>query len=97
MILNITKTKALVVSRCRTVKPSHGDLVLSGVSISASSNLDILGAKFDSRLIFEYHVRGSVPRVSLRIGILWLVKHVFVEASVFLKLNVFHCMRGKLE
>ena len=31
MILNPDKTKALVVSRSRTVNPLHGDLVLSGV------------------------------------------------------------------
>ena len=45
VILNPIKTKALVVSRSRTVNPSHGDLVLSGVSICASQNLDILGVK----------------------------------------------------
>ena len=33
MILNPKKTKALVVSRFRTVNPPHGDLVLSGISI----------------------------------------------------------------
>ena len=42
MILNPNKTKVLVVSRSWTVNPPHGDLVLSGVSIRASSNLDIL-------------------------------------------------------
>ena len=31
MVLNPNKTKALVVSRSRTVNPSHGDLILSGV------------------------------------------------------------------
>ena len=45
MILNPNKTKFLVVSRSRTVSPSHSDLVLSGVSIRASPNLDILGVK----------------------------------------------------
>ena len=33
LILNPIKIKALVVSRSRTVNPSHGDLVLCGVSI----------------------------------------------------------------
>ena len=33
MILNPNKTKALVVSRSRTVNPPHGYLVLSWVSI----------------------------------------------------------------
>ena len=66
MILNPNKTKALVVSRSRTVSPPHGDLVLSGVSIRASSNLDILDMKFDSKLTFEDHVRGGMFPVSLR-------------------------------
>ena len=36
------QTKALVVSRSRTVSPPYGGLFLSGVSIRASPNLDIL-------------------------------------------------------
>ena len=53
MILNTNKTKPLVVNRYRTVSPRHGDLVLSGVSIGASPNLNILGVKFNSKLTFE--------------------------------------------
>ena len=64
MILNPNKTKASVVSRYRTVNPPHGYLVLSGVSISVSPHLGILGVKLDSRLTFENHVRGIVSRVS---------------------------------
>ena len=70
MILNPNRTKALVISRSRTVSPNPGDLVFSGVSIRASRpspNLDILGVKFDSMLIFDDHVRGIVSRVSRRI------------------------------
>ena len=78
MILNPNKTKALVISRSRSVNIPHGDLVLSGVSICASPNLDILGVKFERRLIFEDRVRGVVSRVSQRIGILRLVKCAFV-------------------
>ena len=36
-------------------EPSPCDLVLSGVSIRAGSNLAILGVKFDSKLTFEDH------------------------------------------
>ena len=72
-------------SRSRTVNPPHGDLVLNMVSICASANLDILGWKFDSRLTFEDHVRDIVSRVSQRIGILRLAKHVFVDNSVLLR------------
>ena len=85
MIQNPNKTKALVVSRSRTVDPPHGDLVLSGVSISASPNLDILGVKFDSRLTFEDDARGIVSRVSQRIGTLRLMMRVFVGTSVLLR------------
>ena len=69
MVLNPIKPKVLVVSRSRTVNPPHCDLVLSGVSIRASPNFDILGVKFDSTLAFEDHARGFVYRVSQRIGI----------------------------
>ena len=89
MILNPNKTKALVVSRSRTVNPDHGDLVLSGVSICASPNLNILLVKFDSRLTFEtmcHDVCGIVSLVSQRIGILGLVKCAFVDTSLLL-----HC------
>ena len=82
MIQNPNKTNSFVVSNSRTVRPHYGDLVLSGVFICASPNLDILGLKFDSRLTFIYHVCGIVSHVSQRIGILRLVKHVFVDTSV---------------
>ena len=58
MIQNPNKTKALVVSKYRTVNPSHGDLLLSEVSICAGPNIDILGVKFDSKLTFEDNVRA---------------------------------------
>ena len=85
MIVNPNKIKALVVSRSRIVNPPHGDLVLSVVSICASPNFDILGVKFDNMLTFEYHVRGIVSRVTQRIGILRLVKRVFVDSSVLFR------------
>ena len=85
MILNPNKTKALVVNRSRAVSHPHGDLVLSGVSIQASPNLDILGVKFVSMLTFEDHVRGIGSSISQRIGILRLVKRIFVDTSVLLR------------
>ena len=82
MILNPNKTKALVVSRSRTVNPLNGDMVLSGISICASPNFNILDVKFDSRLTYENHVRGIVSCVYQRIAILRLVKHVFVDTGL---------------
>ena len=51
------------------VNPPQGELVVSGVSIFAGPNLDILRMKFDSRLTFKDHVRGIVSSVSQIIGI----------------------------
>ena len=74
---NPNKMKVSVVRRSKTENPPHGDLVLSGVSIFASPNLDnILGLKFDSKLTLEDHVRGIVSLVSQRIGILRLVRRL---------------------
>ena len=84
MILNPIITKALVVSRSRTVNPLHGHMVLSEDSIHYSPKLNILGVKFDSKLFFKDHVRGIVSRVSHRIGILMLVKRVLSDTAVFL-------------
>ena len=85
LILNPNKTKGLVDSRSRTVNHPHGDLFVSGVSICASPNFDIIDVKFDSKLTFEDHVRVIVSGVSQRIGILMLVKSVLVETSVLLR------------
>ena len=79
------KSKALVVSRSGSANPPHFDLVLSGVSISAGPNHDILGVKSDSRLTLEYHVRGIVSRVFQRICIFRLVKSVFVDTSLLFR------------
>ena len=49
--------------------PPNGDLDLSGVFIHHSTNLGILGVKFNRKLSFEDHVRGIVSRVSQRIEI----------------------------
>ena len=82
MILNPNKTKALVVSKSWAVKPPHGDLVLSGVSIRAGPNLDIPGWTFDIKLTFKDHVpEYSLPSVSEN----WyfeVVKRIFLHTSV---------------
>ena len=85
LLISNKTIKGLVVSKSRTVNPIHGDIVLSGDSICTSPNLDILSLKFDSTLTFGDHVRGIVSRVSQRIGILRLVKRVFVDTSVLIR------------
>ena len=74
---------ALVVRRSRS--PPHDDSVLPGflselvpTSTSLSCSLTASSHSID-------HVRGMVFGVSLRIGILRLVKRIFVETSVLLR------------
>ena len=58
---------------------------LHGFFIGASPNLDILGVKFGSKLIFENHVRGIVYRVSQTVGILRLENRIFVDTPLLLR------------
>ena len=81
MILNPNNTKALVINRTSTVNPPLGYLVLSGVPFA----LVLTSIFWDSRLTFKDHVRFIVSRVSQRICILMLVKHVFMVTSVLLR------------
>ena len=76
MILNPIKVKALVLSRSRTMNHPHGDLVLSGVSICASLNLDILGVKFLTASPPSNAMCVVLFLMFQRIGILMLVKCV---------------------
>ena len=55
------------------------------VSIRASLNLDVLDMKFDRKPTFDDHVRWIAFRVSQRIGILRLVKHIFLDTYVLLR------------
>ena len=59
--------------------------MLSGVSIRARPNLNILGVKFHRKFTFGDHVRGIGSPVSQRIGISMLVKRVFEDTSVLLR------------
>ena len=68
LILNPNKLHSSLVDQ--GLNPPYGDLVLSGVSIQASSNRDILGVKFYRKLTFEDYARGTVSCVSQRIAIL---------------------------
>ena len=65
------------------MNPPHGDLVLLGVSICASPNLDILGVKFDSKLTFENHVRSIVSRVYQRIGISRFFGKTYIRGHLY--------------
>ena len=95
MILNPFKTMALVFSRSRTVDPPHGgfgrkiclgECVWFPFELVLTSTFLHLMKIFDNRLTFEDHVRPWYRlRVSQRIGILRLVKRVFMDTFVLLR------------
>ena len=66
----------------------HGNLVLSGVSIRDSRNVDILGVKFDSKLAFEDHVRGILSQslsenLDFEVGETYICGHLCVTSLLF--------------
>ena len=65
MKLNAGKTKTMMVSRSRTMDPQSPPLTVGGTVPKESIDLDILGVTFDSKAIFEKHLR-SVPQQLLR-------------------------------
>ena len=78
MKLNASKTKTMIVSRSRTIHPQSPPLTIGGTVLKQSDDLDILGVTFDSRMIFEKHLRSVSSAASQRLGILrksWRVFH----------------------
>ena len=76
----LTKLRLFIISRSRTENLPHSDLVVFGISIHASPNLDIFGVKFDSKLTFEDRVWYCFSCLSENLR---LVKHVLVDTCYF--------------
>ena len=60
--MNASKTKTAIVSRSRTIHPQSPPLTIGRTVLKEPVDLDILGVKFYSKMIFEKHLR-SVSRV----------------------------------
>ena len=58
MKLKASKTKTMIVSRSRTMHHQSPPLTIGGTVLKESDDLDILGVTFDSRMIFEKHLRS---------------------------------------
>ena len=67
--LNASKTKTMIVSRLRTLRPQPTPLTIDGTVLKESVDLDILGVTFDSKLTFEKHIRSVSRAASQRFGI----------------------------
>ena len=57
MKLYASKTMAMIVSRSRTIHPQSPALTIVGTLLKESDDLVILGVTFDSKMIFEKHLR----------------------------------------
>ena len=59
--MNVSKMKTMIVSRSRTMHPQSPKLTICGTVLKESDEILILGVTFDSKMIFEKHLR-SVSR-----------------------------------
>ena len=82
MKLNASKTKTMIVSRSRTMHPSHLPLTIGGIVLEESDDLVILGVTFDSKMTFEKHLRSVSRAAALRPGILRKSWRVFHDRSL---------------
>ena len=70
MKLNASKTKTMIVSRSRTMHPQSPPLTIGRTVLMESDDLVILGMTFDSKMIFEKHLRPVSRAASQRLYIL---------------------------
>ena len=81
--LNTSKTKTMIVSRSRTMHPQSPPLTIGRTVLKESDDLVILGVTFDSKMIFEKHLRSVSRAASQRLGILRKSWQVFHDRSLF--------------
>ena len=68
--LNTSKTKSIIVSRSRTMRPQSPALTIGGTVLKESDDLVILGVTFDCKMTFEKHLRSVSRAASQQLGIL---------------------------
>ena len=76
--MNASKTKTMIVSRSCTTHLQSSPLTIGGTLLKESDDLVILGVTFDSKMIFEKHLRSVSRAASQRFGILrksWRLFH----------------------
>ena len=70
MKLNASKTKTMIVFWSPTMYPQSPTLTIGGTVLKESDDIVILGVTFDSKMIFEKHLRSVSRAASQRLGIL---------------------------
>ena len=89
MKLNASKTKTMIVSRSRTMRPQSPALTIGGTVLKESDDLVILGVTFDSKMTFEKHLCSVSRAASQQPGILRKSWQVFHD-----RLLLRRCFRG---
>ena len=82
MMLNLSKTKAMLMSRSRTLLPAHPDIRVNNIALENVDELRILGMTLDTKLTFETHLRSVVSAAAQKIGILRLAWSIYRDESV---------------
>ena len=82
MEVNPGKTKALIISRSRTIYPVFPGLVLNGVPVDVVPEMKLLGIILDSKLTFESQIRTIVASTSSRLGIVRKVSGLYFDSEV---------------
>ena len=77
--MNVSKTKSPGRGHCI---PSHPPLTVGSTVLRKSDDLLILGVTFDSKMIFEKHLRSVSKAASQRLGILRKSWRVFHDRSL---------------
>ena len=85
MKLNASKTKAMIVSRSRTVHHQLTPLTLDGAVLGESADLVILGVTFDAKMTFEKHLRYVSSTATQRLGIMRKSWQVFHDRSLLVR------------
>ena len=79
----------MIVSRSRTMHPQSPPLTIGGTVLKESDDLVLLGMTFDSKMIFEKHLRSVSRAATQRLGILRKSWQVFHDRSLLGR-----CFRG---
>ena len=85
MKLNVSKTKTMMVSRSRTVRPLLTPLTLDGTVLKESADLVILVVTFDAKMTSEKHLRSVSSAAAQRLGIMRKSRHIFHDRSLLLR------------
>ena len=82
MSMNLSKTKAMLISRSQTLLPYHPDIAIHDIILENVKELRILGLILDTKLTFEQHVRSIVSSIVQKLGILRIAWSIYQDPAL---------------